>query len=145
LIGYHYTSLSNWEKVKKEGLVPYNIYKDTLEEYFPGGVVKGIWLWLYKLGGIEHAGEVLYHVAKKATFQVVHLGVEYEDGEELRHSSMRLILHHYGSIGNLNFHDGNQDAIIIPKFIPPEKITLIEQFDLMKAICELNKPEMAII
>jgi hypothetical protein len=137
--GYHYTSLENWEKIKHKGLVPYSIYKEELESYFAGGIVNGVWLWLDRLGGLAHAGEVLYHIAQKSTFQIVHLEVDYEEGEELHQPGFpnrRIVLHHKGNIGNLKFHNGDQTAIIIPKFISIERVELIEEFDLMKAICE---------
>lgn len=38
MIGYHYTSAENYEKIKVDGLVPYWIRKRELEPWFTDGI-----------------------------------------------------------------------------------------------------------
>ena len=52
MIGYHYTSKSLYEKIKVEGLIPYQVKQSALDYIFRNSSpskVCGIWLWQKEL------------------------------------------------------------------------------------------------
>ena len=124
-IGYHYTSLKCWKNIQKTGLVPYIISKPYLQYY------NGIWIWTLRFHGLEHIGSVLYQMAHKNTTKAVLLSVKYLESHVLTVEEGIVVLHHSGHIENLEYHNGEQDAIIYLDTIHPEQITLIEEYDLL--------------
>ena len=134
MIGWHYTSLENWERIRREGLRPYRITKPTLLQWYHDATVQGVWVWNERQTGVSHAGSILWQVAGKAVQKVVMLRVTY-NGDNIvgPGDGNRLLLHHDGVIGDFPYHDGTQDAYIVGVAIPPDDIELVEVYDLAKA------------
>jgi len=136
--GYHYTSFDNWLIIKKQGLVPYKITKNILAPYLGTDTVIGIWTWRKKPSDVSHMGNVIYQFATKAKTKVVMLSYEYseamEDKEILYVKNGKVVLPHYGSIGEFEYHNGVDEAVIILNKIEPHKIRLENIFDLPKIL-----------
>lgn len=132
MIGYHYTTKSNWEKIKIQGLIPYEVHKDELKKYFPRGV-KAIWVWRKSFRGLGHTGSIIFQ-AQKGDTSIVKLKVEYDFADILRSGHRIVEIQHWGNVGNLLYHTGNEKAYLITEKILPEKIKLVKEFDLIKLL-----------
>ena len=132
MIGYHYTAKKLWQKIKKEGLKPYQIHHCELLRYFDR--VDGIWIWNRKLSGAGEVGSILWQATTKDDHRVVKLKVEYEWKSLLRHKGRRVRLHHTGHIGDWNYHKGNQTSYIVTIPIPPENIELVKEYNLLDLV-----------
>lgn len=138
--GYHYTSIENWAKIRKEGLKPYVIDRVSLNAYMKNPPVKGIWTWKHKQEGLSHIGSILYQMGTKATMQVVLLMYEYDENDILRsdlpeYKGMWIELPHDGHIGNLQYHTSKEQetAIILTKAISPFNIDLLCKYNILDA------------
>lgn len=130
---YHYTSRSNWEKIKTFGLQPYVISKPELDHYFPGGV-RGVWLWEEKPVGKSNMGCILYQFGTKSETNIVLLEVSIDE-ENLLHFGKRLVtLPHEGTIGNYEYHEGYDKGVIHTLAISPNKIKLLKTFNLIELL-----------
>jgi hypothetical protein len=137
LIGYHYTSIENWAKIRKEGLRPYLIDRPAIREYVRDPVY-GIWTWLYRLKGLSHIGSILFQMGTKGTMQVVQLRYRFNENDRLSPDNQpdKIIqLPHDGWIGILPYHTRKTEetAVIVTKTIPPEDIDLLDTFNLLDA------------
>jgi len=133
MITYHYTSLSNWEKIKKEGLVPYAIGHAELKAVF-GEFPFGVWLWTNKPKGIEHTGNVIYQMATKNDLKIVLLRVKVDKEYVLRApDGRRISLTHSGFIENLQYHI-DEPSIIYTEFIDPKNIKLVDIYDIKERL-----------
>jgi len=132
LIGFHYTSLDCWESIQKTGLKPYTIIKPALRAKIGTERVNGIWLWTSRLYDLPHIGCVLYQMSTKNTTKAVLLSVGYPKSDRLSTENGIVVLYHSGHIGNLEYHTGEEEAVIITEPIPPEKIRLLQTYDLME-------------
>jgi hypothetical protein len=135
-IGYHYTSLNCWSKIQKQGLLPYSIRKPQLYEHFGTDTVEGVWVWKEKLIGLSHIGCLLYQIAHKGALKVVVLEVDYNWDDILSppgDPNFHILLHHQGTIENLEYHKGDDTAYIITTRIPPENIRLLGIYSLLDA------------
>lgn len=132
MVGYHYTSAANWERIRAEGLVPYWIRKRDLEPWFSGGI-HGVWLWRNDLRGTDHLGSVLWQLMTKAATSVVKLRVEYgEDDLFLLHGFPVEILHD-GRLGEWPYHD-RVPAVVLGRPIPPARVALEAEYDLVSLL-----------
>jgi hypothetical protein len=131
-IGYHYTTLSNWLRIKNIGLIPQLLQKPELEKYFPGGA-NVIWVWTDNLNGLAHAGSIIFQCQKGDT-RIVKLKVRYLQRDALKYGSMNVVVHHTGFIGECFYHDGTQKSVLITKPISPEHIELVKEYDLIKLL-----------
>ena len=129
---YHYTSLENWKRIKKEGLIPYAM--ERIAEN-----LKGIFLWRRMLKGVSHAGAIIYQMGTKRIEKVVLLEIECnKKGFELSENygdykqGDNIIVYHQGKIENLDYHR-NEKGILYFKKIPTKNIKLIRIFELKKA------------
>lgn len=127
--GYHYTSKENWEKIKKEGLIPQLIYKKEVDEYCPGA--KAVWIWEKKLKGDEHLGTLLFQLQKTKKTKIVVLMVKYNDYDRLSFEGTPIKIFHEGEIGEWRYHD-DAPARLITKVIPPKDIKKIKEYDFIK-------------
>ena len=123
---YHYTTYSNWQRIRKEGLQPYLLNKPPAL----GGDTRGVWLWPERLEGIAHVGSVLWQVCMKGATEVVLLQCKY-DPTTLAGYPDEWTIKHSGRLENLEFHD-SVPCIVVTVTIPPEDIELVEAYDLMK-------------
>lgn len=131
MIGYHYTTYSNWKRIKKEGLIPYKIQREELLPYFKRGIAHGIWVWTKKLKSIAHVGAILYQMTMKNELKAVLLKVKfnYDDVLSPPNSSDDIIaLCHHGTIGNLKYHRYREEAYIITKPIKDFKLLKVYNF-----------------
>lgn len=133
LTGYHYTSLSNWLRIKELGLIPYLIQKPTLDPYYPGGVM-GIWIWVDKFKGLPHAGSILYQMTMKGETSAAWLEVKYDYTNILRWNGRKIELSHDGNMEKLVYHTGAEKSVLVTTPIPPEDIKLLKIYDLLKAL-----------
>jgi hypothetical protein len=133
MITYHYTSFSNWEKIKKEGLVPYEIKNDELKNLF-GGYPFGVWLWTKRLTGIAHAGSIIYQMAMRNDYKIVLLKVKIDKDLILRASDGRGIsLSHDGYIEELRYHV-QEPSVIYTEHIDQKDIELVEIYDIKERL-----------
>ena len=133
MITYHYTSFSNWKKIKKEGLVPYEIKHDELFIVF-GEYPMGIWLWKNKPRGIAHTGGVIYQLATKNDTKIVLLRVTIDDWSVLRAPDGRTIkLTHEGHIQEFQYHK-NEKSVICTDFVSPKDIELVDIYDVKERL-----------
>lgn len=135
MTGYHYTSLSCWERIQKEGLKPYFIVKPEMYPHTKAASVDGIWVWQERLMGVSHIGAILYQVAMKPTIKVVLLEVQFSQDAIWTEpdTGKRICLWHSGIFGKLAYHTGQEAACIVIDRIPPENIRLVDTYDLLKA------------
>ncbi len=133
MIGYHYTSYSNWKKIKKEGLIPYILDNPELRRVF-GKKVRGVWLWPKRLKGISHSGSIIFQVSSKNTGTVVLLKLKYNKKNLLcSYNGEKVVLYHYGAIGNFDYHIGKDEALVICSPIPASDIDLVDTYNLFQA------------
>jgi len=134
MIGYHYTSYTNWLKIKKEGLVPYYM-KNLFSQGFQD---KGVWLWKYRMHGKEHIGNLIYQLSVKAETKIVVLRVKYDKKDIWQYPDYyQVIIHHDGEIGKFKYHnteDKVTESVTLTKAIPPEDISLIKMYDLIRLL-----------
>jgi hypothetical protein len=138
-IGYHYTSLSNWEKILKKGyMIPYHIENDGILTAFPDGV-NGIWLWENNPKGLSHAGNIFLQASRKAETQVVKLRVYYREENRLTYGEgkSRVKFTQTSSIGNLVCPKEN--ALIYTEPIPVGDIELMGVYDLVEGLRKETK------
>ena len=137
MIGYHYTTIENWRKIKREGLRPYMIRREELKEKLGTDVVEGIWIWQKRLSGVYHVGSILYQMAVKSSYEAVLLKVKFDKRFILRAThngeSVVVSLNHYGWFEHLRFHNGEQKAYIIMAEIPKKNIKRIGAYSFGKA------------
>jgi len=140
MIGYHYTSYDDWLQIKKDGLVPYLIYKPELQKYFPNQAIMGIWVWKQRFHGAPHAGSVLHQVAFKATPHVVLLSVDYSPNDILKYQWPEtkewgeVNLTHDGNIEQWIYHTGKEESVIVTKRISPSHIKLLKEYDIVELL-----------
>lgn len=135
MIGYHYTSAANYERIKTEGLAPYWIKKKDLELWFREGI-HGIWLWKHDLSGAEHLGSVLWQLMTKASTDIVKLRVEYEAADQYNQYGCPVEIRHDGRLGAWSYHD-RVPAVLLANPVPPERIALVAQYDLCARLSAL--------
>ena len=131
MIGYHYTTKSNWEKIKTYGIVPYLISKPELEEYFPGGV-NAVWVWTNNLRGLAHSGSIIWQ-SQKGEAVIVKLRIKYRKEDVLSYGEATIKLYHDGTIGDLKYHD-EAESCLVTKIIPPKDIKLVGEYDLIELL-----------
>lgn len=121
-VGYHYTSLSNWEKIQREGyLEQYRLNHPAINAVF-GDLVIGVWLWEFNPLGQSHAGNILYQVGTKGEHQIVKLKVLYDPTKVLRApNGGNLQVRHQGSVGSWMYHKRDK-SVIVQQDIPLENI-----------------------
>jgi hypothetical protein len=78
--GYHFTSIENYKKIKKHGLIPYPLKMAQIItgfEYIP----PGIFLYDHYQDPKSTAGIVMYHASFKLSTTIVFLAVDYKESE----------------------------------------------------------------
>lgn len=138
MIGYHYTSLENWKKIRKQGLKPYPITNEQFKLFNKDNpkTIDAVWLWTRRFEGKPHIGAILYQFATKNDMSIVHLECEWywhqqarimdEDGEMCPFE-----LGHEGTIGLTTYHDPDiHKSRLINETIPPKRIKLLKVYDL---------------
>ncbi len=140
--GYHYTTKKNYKKIKRKGLVPYQLEKGKIRTTHGSYEGKVIWLWEQELQGISELGTILFHLATKRDTNIVKLRVEYNDKFILSPSDIDkgisdedtdLLISHNGLIGDWIYHL-EEPAVLVTKYIPCERISLIQEFDLLNIV-----------
>jgi len=135
-IGYHYTPLECWKRIRTEGLKPYKITRPDLY-LFPNGTTWGIWVWQKRMHGKAHAGSILYQMSKGFD-TVVHLQVQYDPDHRLTPPGAEaggggiIQLTHTGALNKLQYHTGDQ-AWIITQPIPRSDIKLLKTYEFKRA------------
>lgn len=139
--GYHYTSWSNWLKIRGTGLVPTLMSPDKIEavedladELWDH---KAIWVWVDKLTTIEHVGSLLYQLAKRGEPKLVTLQVRFPTSHRLQPreelGGQTLQLRHKGSIDRWKYHHDTRSCLVVHP-IPPSQIKLLRTVDLLKLL-----------
>jgi hypothetical protein len=126
-IGYHYTSLENWEIIKKNGIRPYLIDKEEWHHIFPGGVI-GVWIWEDELVGSSHVGNILYQVYSKGSPKIAKIKIKYDED-----SILPISVSHNGNVGAWSYHHGEK-SIISVSGVKPENLSLIKIYDIVKLL-----------
>ncbi len=140
--GYHYTSYANWLKIQKTGLTPTPMSQDKIDviqdlaEYGWDG--KAIWVWAGRLTDEEHAGSLLYQVAKRGTVDVVMLRVRYPLRDRLQPDPLTggtmLRLKHNGHMDRWVYHHETPSWLVVQP-IPPHRIKLELRVNVVEALC----------
>lgn len=134
LVGWHYTSESNWLSIRSEGLVPYKLYRPELRWYFGRSYFNGVWVWHKPLSLLDELGSVLYQLSTKCDTRIVKLAVRYNDRSILRKGRQRIDICHTGHIGDWLIHVDDPRAYILNDPIPAKRIELLRTFDLMDVV-----------
>jgi hypothetical protein len=132
MIGYHYTSSENYEKIRNEGLAPYWIRKKDLELWFSEGI-HGIWLWKNDLTDTDHLGSILWQLMTKASTNIVKLRVEYEEVDQYVQYGYPVEILHDGKLGVWDYHH-RVPAVILGKPVPPARIAMVAKYDLCASL-----------
>lgn len=134
MIGYHYTSADNWNKIQRDGfLTPYPMKQPDLLTAFPNGV-NAVWLWVNNPQGVSHAGNILYQVSRRATPRIVKLAVEYSPDQVLRGPmGERIQLSHHGHIDEWVYHD-KDSSVLIRNPIPVSRIRLLKAYNIVERL-----------
>lgn len=129
MTGYHYTTLKNWKKIKKEGLLPHEFAPWILESIgaYGGHLRQGVWLWKEKPKGESHIGNIIYQLAKGEDTSIVLLSVRYAQKDLYTVMGAIVNLIHRGVIGEWNYHTEDK-AVIIPFGIPPNRVRLLKTY-----------------
>ena len=130
-VGYHYTSVSNWEQIKKDGgLLQYRMNHPSLTELY-GEMVIGVWVWMFNPLGQSHAGNILYQVGVKGAHEIVKLKVLYDPAKVMRSpAGGELHLFHKGHVENWNYHKKDR-SVIVQHDIPLENIKLVKSYNVI--------------
>lgn len=140
--GYHYTSYANWLKIQKSGLTPtpmspdkIAVIQDLAAEGWDG---RAIWVWAGRLTNEEHAGSLMYQVAKRGTVDVVMLKVRYPIAHRLkpnpRTGGTMLRLKHNGHMDQWVYHHETPSWLVVRE-IPPSRIQLELRVNVVEALC----------
>ena len=125
MVGYHYTSEENWVKIREQGLRPYILREDIVEDGIPG-----IWLYIERQRGLSHAGCILFQIDRRRSLNVVELAIEYDKAITTRSGWHNLPVSHEGTINDGTgrfiavYHRAAQ-ATIAWRPIAPERIQLL--------------------
>lgn len=133
MIGYHYTSFENWQRIRHEGLRPYVLRKDIVSDGVPG-----IWLFLNQQYDESHAGCIFFQIKTKRTFHVVELQVNYRQSWCRRNGWNDFEILHEGMItddrgGLIGYYHKDARATIAWQPIPPECIQLVGEYEFKRA------------
>lgn len=142
MIGYHYTSYTNWQDIQKNGLEPYPITNDMFVDYHKDNprTVNGIWLWTRRFTGRPHIGSILQQFSTKNDTKIVYLKVTYYGTDQLFIKDYTgeycpVELTHQGTIGDVTYHDHERHkSRVVVKPIPPHQIELIATYDLRELL-----------
>lgn len=149
--GYHYTTKSGWEKIKKEGLKLYRGHQIEGKQCLSfwrkrTKKPKGIWLW-YRDPGYDREDElgiVMNRMFTKNELQIIKLEVSYKEKEMYKFGMSRndrVTVEHLGENGNWCYHSERKVAFIIEE-ISLSRIKKVREFDLYD-ICELPSDDSA--
>lgn len=127
MIGYHYTTQQNWEKIQKHGLRPYEITNHEIGAII-GRSLWGVWVYRRRPLNTNHIGNVLRIVAIHKSTKVVLLEVTYNQEDCLRWKGQKLHILHDGTLGNLAYHR-DFPATILANTISPENIKCLGEYD----------------
>lgn len=132
MIGFHYTSFENWQKIQKIGLKPYLIDKSELRTI---GIppIKGIWLWANEPTKLSQLGTIIYQISRKNSVKIVKLAVVYNENDRFRFKGLQVNLYHIGKIENYVYHS-KEEGLILTKPISARNIILLETFDMVEII-----------
>lgn len=135
MIGYHLTSLVNWKKIRKKGLIPYEI-SNTEIIWAVGEVFKGIWLWKRNPISKDLLFRLIYQFSTKKDFKIVLLKVCYAvtDIYELSYGRIMNIGGHSINLGEWVYEEKHGRVVILGKKVLSENIKLIKIFDLMRIV-----------
>lgn len=139
--GWHYTSWSNWMKIRAEGLKPTRLSEDKIlavqDLTDPTWDGKAVWVWIRKLNPEEHMGSVIYQLAMRAETKIVTLKVRYQFKQRLAplpdSGGTRIQLRHNGKIEKYRYHHRTPSCLVVTK-IPPEDVELVKVFDITQLL-----------
>jgi hypothetical protein len=134
-IGYHFTSLTLWNLIQHQGLVPYEIHhQDIVRSFQFGNVPSIVWLWTKPPSGVSLLGSILWQLQSKCDTSIVLLECKYVwNGIIKDELGNRFMSRHDGKIGDWQYHR-NEQAVLYGHCIPPKDIRLIRVFDLKKMV-----------
>ena len=134
MIGYHYTTWENYQKIKRDGIKPTLLSEINQKEV--GEVVKGSCIWVYvkEFTGLFLIGQIFYVSCKHNSTHIVCLKVSYPESDsatylfKLENPMDKLCLKHkLGGIGLYNHKDAVYD--LITKIVPPENIECVNSWN----------------
>ena len=142
MIGYHYTTLENWNIIKADGLKPtplmeydlpgVNVDHSALHFYFKNRMPNCIWVWKYELTQPTHLGTLLFQMLTKVSFEIVVIEVEYRKKDQLKPYTLepfqKYSYNHTGTIGAWKHHK-DVPFDLLKKRIPPERLKLKEYYN----------------
>jgi hypothetical protein len=119
VIGYHYTSWENWERIQREGLIPYTL---TTPPEVAGE--RAVWVFAEPFYGEADQWQATYTMTRHRTLKAVRLRVRYPRKDELDYH-----IRHQGTVGGWAFHR-DAPARLVGRRIPPCSITLDRVYEL---------------
>jgi hypothetical protein len=137
--GYHYTSWENWQKIKREGLKPYDVSRPEFAGYFKK--VRGVFTWKRKLTGVEHYGSIAYQAHMRGTLKIVELRFRYSNAQILKYKGSNMLMWHSGTLSSESGGKSNEmdyhkavSSVIVVETIPASQIELVGVYDLVKRL-----------
>ena len=129
--GWHYTSLENWQIIRRVGLEPYRMPKLDVaakEE------VSGVWAYLHRQSGRTHVGSVMYQVITRPTAAVVLLRLRWRAADRYFTKPAGHVISTFHDMPTssephpLFWHD--QEPAIVLARVPPDRIKLEALYDM---------------
>jgi len=133
MIGYHYTTYSNYLQIKKKGLEPYHINKIELTRI---GIkqVNGIWLFARRQKRRKLVGTLFWQVGTKNKLKIVELRCKICKFTLLKGPRNEdLNITHKGNLNEFKYHFKELSRITITK-IPKENIELLCIYDFTELV-----------
>jgi len=134
--GYHYTSMSNWENIKKDGRIkPHLVTNPEILKFFPGVKVEGVWVWDHMLNGISHAKLILSQAKKLKEGKIVLLKINFPDKDDVLYSpeGNMVNLNHVDTPGEIYdwLQSGNESCVIWTADVPLDWISEVTEYDIV--------------
>lgn len=138
MTGYHYTTYSNWQKIKIEGLKPYPI---TDAEVISQTKKIPIAIWFFKNNptGLNHVGNVILKAIKKREMHIVKLKCVFNKEDVYKTPKGQSVeISHDGSLDDKFYFHRDEPAILVVKKIPISNIRLMGVWDILEKLREIN-------
>jgi len=145
MIGWHYTSEACWERIRHEGLIPYQLaHPVILQQPCPR---QGIWLYRERQHGLSHLGCLIWQMRNKRTTTLVLLKVQFSVTDMTFESTSwwdkgkqhTLSLKHDLSDDDMVYHT-KVPATIVWRPIESRRIQLVARYDLVELVDSVIQP-----
>lgn len=142
MIGYHYTSLYNWNRIKYTGLMPYAVKQKhviNILKRYDVDISRGIFIFTRKQKGVKGIGAIFYQFVSKRSYKIVKLEITYSKDDLVKlPRGINKKLTHDGAItidtNRPMYYHHNEPFEILPYCISPNRIKLIKTYNLKELL-----------